>query len=262
MERVTQESAIKRAIEVHSSQAAGFATSYAQLEQDPYGTCFTYSRMRLEVLLDAYLAHRTPGEALLDVGCGTGHHMRALGERRFDVTGIDGSVAMLEHARVNNPDASVLQAQVDALPFDDASFDVITCIEVLRYLPDPKPCIREMARVLRPGGICLATATPRANLNGYAIVNRVASATPVAGLTQLRQYFTTPKRLEHQFASAGFISTQIRGVYLGPINWIQRATTEGGLGAFLRRWETVDRVLADRPRLRAAANMVLVAGER
>jgi ubiquinone/menaquinone biosynthesis C-methylase UbiE len=254
--------AVQRAIDVHSDQADGFAESYVQLEQDPYGSCFTYSRMRLERLLDAYLDRLPAGQALLDVGCGTGHHMRDLHDRGFDVAGVDGSAAMLEHARANNPGATVLEAKVDALPFEDASFDVVVCIEVLRYLPDPQSCLNELARVLRPGGLCLATATPVANLNGYAVVNRIASTISVPGLTPLRQHFTTPERLARQVAAAQFARARIHGVYLGPVNWVQRLGPSGALGPFLRRWESADDALADRPRLRGLANMLLVAAER
>jgi len=262
LSRGSAERAVERAIEVHSRQAEGFAESYTRLEQDPYTSCFTYSRLRLERLLDAYLDRRQTGEALLDVGCGTGHHMRALRDRGFDVAGVDGSAAMLEHATANNPGATVLLSGVDALPFADASFDVVVCIEVLRYLPDPEACLREMVRVLRPGGLCLATATPVANLNGYAAVNRIASTITMPALTALRQYFTTPDRLGRQCAAAGFSSRRIHGVYLGPVNWVERIAPTGALGPFLRRWEAVDDALADRPRLRGVTNMLLVAAER
>jgi 2-polyprenyl-3-methyl-5-hydroxy-6-metoxy-1,4-benzoquinol methylase len=262
MAGISDGQAVDWAIEVHSRQARGFAESYRRLEQDPYASCFTYSRMRLDRLLDVYLARRSPGEALLDVGCGTGHQLHVLGARGFEVSGVDGSAAMLVHARENNPHATILQSKVDALPFDDDAFDIVICIEVLRYLPNGQSCISETARVLRPGGLLLATATPPANLNGYAVVNRIASGKTIPGLTPLRQYFTTPQRLDYQCALAGFISRQIHGVYVGPINWVERLAPRAVLRPFLRRWEHVDWALADRPRLRGFANMLMVAAER
>ena len=60
-----------------------------------------------------------------------------------------------------------------------ASFDAVLCIEVLRYLPDIGPCVREIARVLRPGGVALVTASPLFNLNGYPLFNRPALAVPL-----------------------------------------------------------------------------------
>ena len=54
----------------------------------------------------------------------------------------------------------------------------MTSIEVLRYLPDPA-LDPGNGRVLRPGGVCLATAAPLLALNGYAVVNRPALAVPL-----------------------------------------------------------------------------------
>ena len=199
--------------------------------------------------------------AVLDVGCGTGQQMAHLSRLGFRVTGVDGSAEMLEHARANNPDATLLRAQVDSLPFENAQFDLALCIEVLRYLPDPQPCINEICRVLRPGGVCLATAIPYANLNGYAAVNWIASTVPLPGLTQLRQYFTTARRLDRQFASAGFASRRIDAIYFGPINWVQRMRP-ASLESFLHAWEPIDSWLVSRPRLRNLANMQLIAATR
>jgi ubiquinone/menaquinone biosynthesis C-methylase UbiE len=154
-----------------------FAARYG--ESDPYASCFAYSRARLEHWLNHGLPARGDGARLLDLGCGTGHQMASLRDRGFEVTGVDGSAEMLAHARANNPDAELHQADVGQLPLADESFDYVLSIEVLRYLSEPERCVAEIARVLRPGGVALATATPLLNLNGYALVNRVALALPV-----------------------------------------------------------------------------------
>ena len=251
----------QQAIELHSRQAAQFEARYEQLTRDPYGSCFAYSRMRLERLLARYIPAQGNRRRLLDVGVGTGHHLAELRRRGYDAAGVDGSAEMLERARIANPEADLRQADVAALPFPDKSFDSLICIEVLRYVQDPEPCISEMARVLRPGGRCVATATPLLNLNGYAVVNRIAPLLPFLNLTQLKQFFTTSRRLRLQFARAGFRDVRVHGVYLGPINWVERlfpnATPE-----FLRRWERIDRKLADLPLIRELANMFLVTGIR
>jgi ubiquinone/menaquinone biosynthesis C-methylase UbiE len=245
------------AVEVHSRQAGEFAASYQALERDPYSNCFTYSRMRLQAALEESVPSAGAGQRAIDVGCGTGHHLRDLSARGFEVAGVDGSGAMLEQAREAIPGAELHQAGVEELPFAAGSFDLAVCIEVLRYLPDPEPCIAEMARVLRPGGICVATAAPRFSANGYALVNRLALIAPVGGLVRLKQFFTTPSQLRRQFERAGFSSVEVRGVYTGPINWIERLTP-GRLPALLRRWERVATRLADQPMLRGVSNMLLV----
>jgi SAM-dependent methyltransferase len=167
---------------------------------------------------------------------------------------------MLQQARARNPGAELRQADVEALPFADGSFDVALCVEVLRYLPDPGRCLAELARVLRPGGLALATAAPLLNLNGYALVNRLAPVLP-ARLTRLRQYFTTSFALRRRFAAAGFAELEVHGVYLGPINWVERLAPSL-LGRTLRAWEPLDAALADRGPLRELSNMFLVRARR
>jgi ubiquinone/menaquinone biosynthesis C-methylase UbiE len=236
-----------------------FAARYG--ESDPYASCFAYSRARLEHWLNHGLPARGDGARLLDLGCGTGHQMASLRDRGFEVTGVDGSAEMLAHARANNPDAELHQADVGQLPLADESFDYVLSIEVLRYLSEPERCVAEIARVLRPGGVALATATPLLNLNGYALVNRVALALPVRNLTRLKQFFTTARGLERQFRRSGFTDAEVHGVYFGPINWIERLAPSR-LPGFLRRWERVDGALADRRLLRDLSNMLIVRAIR
>jgi ubiquinone/menaquinone biosynthesis C-methylase UbiE len=250
---------VKRAVDVHSEQAGKFAARYGAA--DPYSSAFAYSRKRLDTFLDRYLPPTSARLRLLDVGCGTGHqlaHWRAAG---YDGAGVDGSDAMLAEARQNNPEAELEQADVQRLPFPDASFDRVTSIEVLRYLPDPSASIREMARVLRPGGICLATAAPAFSLNGYAVVNRIALMLPIGNLTRLKQFFTTSRRLRRQFLDAGFSDVKVHGVYLGPLSWIERLAPRR-LSRALQRWEPIDERIADRPVLRDVGNMFLVSAVR
>src|SRR5215467_13273622 len=113
----------QRAIEVHSLQAHQFAASYEGMSSDAYKACFTYSRKRLDALIDRYLPSQGCGLKVLDVGCGTGHYMARLRSRAFDVAGVDGSEEMLLHARQNNPESRLECADVDRIPFGDAQFD-------------------------------------------------------------------------------------------------------------------------------------------
>jgi ubiquinone/menaquinone biosynthesis C-methylase UbiE len=247
------------AIDQHSEQAAEFAERYRELNEEAYNSCFAYSRRRLAVLLDSYLPHLGNGLRLLDVGCGTGHHMASLAKRGFDVSGVDGSPGMLDQARANNPGSEIRQADVEAIPFEDGTFDFVLCIEVLRYLPDQQPCIREMARVLKPGGVCLATAAPLLNSNGYWLVNRIANLKKVGDLVQLKQFFTTSRRLRSDFERAGFREATVNGVYLGPVNWIERLIP-GALPSVLKTWEQFDSRLADLRGVREFSNMFLAHG--
>ena len=250
----------RRVIQTHSSQADDFAESYESVD-DGFSGCFSYSRRRLHVWLDRLLPARGDGLRLLDVGCGTGHHLAQLASRGFDGTGIDGSEQMLQHARRKKPGAALGCADVEALPFSDRTFDLVLCVEVLRYLPDPARCIGEMARVLRPGGFCLATAAPILNLNGYWLVNRIVNRIPFGNFVRLKQFFTTSRRLRKVFGRSGFSTVDVHGVYLGPVNWVERLLPRA-LPRTLRAWEPIDAALADRPIAREFSNMFLVRAIR
>ena len=249
------------AVAEHSRTAAAFAERYSRLDVDPYESCFTYSRHRLQKLMERLLPERGEGLRLLDVGCGTGHHLAQLRQQGFDVAGVDGSPEMIALARASNPDVVIRQGDVEALPFPSGGFDVVVCVEVLRYLPGPTACLLEMARVLKPGGLCLATATPVLNLNGYWLVNRLASRFAMAGFTRLRQTFSTSRQLRREFEVAGFERPQVHGVYFGPVNWVERLAP-GAAPTFLRRWERLDSKVADLAGFRELSNMFLTSAVR
>lgn len=101
---------------------------------------------------------------ILDAGCGNGRYTRFL-LRQADpdalVTGFDYSRGMLRRARERLADgrATHVAADLTRLPYTDATFDAAVCGWVLEHLPDPGPGLRELARVLRPGGKLLLLAT-------------------------------------------------------------------------------------------------------
>ena len=111
------------------------------------------------------LARLQPGAAVLDVGCGTGT-LAIVAKKRVGnsgtVIGIDASREMIERARRKARRAGVDvrfdSAIVEALPFPDASFDVVFSTLMLHHLPRAarEQCAHEMQRVLRPGGRVLA----------------------------------------------------------------------------------------------------------
>ena len=99
----------------------------------------------------ALLDERKPGDAL-DAACGTGRHTRRLVELGHRVTGVDLTPEMLAVAEKSVPQAAFRVADLLALPFDDASFDLVVCGLALAHLPDLGAGIAELGRVLRPGG--------------------------------------------------------------------------------------------------------------
>jgi SAM-dependent methyltransferase len=92
-----------------------------------------------------------PGRAL-DAACGTGRHAAHLIARGHRVMGVDTSPAMLAHARARIPEETLAVGSLVALPIPSASVDVAVCALALMHLPELRPAIAELARVLRPGG--------------------------------------------------------------------------------------------------------------
>lgn len=86
---------------------------------------------------------------VLDVGCGHKPYRALCGPRVTEYTGVD--------REGSDADADV-RAEAWSLPFDDGSFDAVVSFQVLEHLRDPSACVREMARVLRPGGRVVLTA--------------------------------------------------------------------------------------------------------
>jgi len=247
------------AVAQHSREAHDFTRGYEQLERDPYATCFAYSRRRLDLLLARLLPETREGTRLLDVGCGTGHHLARLASRGYRCAGVDGSAGMLGQARALGLGAPLAQGDVARLPFASAAFDVALCVEVLRYLPDGGPLLREIARVLRPGGTCLVTAIPRLSLNGYPLVNRLFPRG--RGFSPLRQYFTGVRALRRDLERAGLAPCAVHPVYWGPVNWVERLLPRL-LPRVLRRWEPIDAAACARTWTGATANMLLAVARK
>jgi ubiquinone/menaquinone biosynthesis C-methylase UbiE len=103
----------------------------------------------------AQAAGITPGQDVLDVACGTGVVARQAAERvgaAGHVVGLDLNLAMLAVAARVRPDLTWRHGDVTDLPFDDDSFDVVTCQSAAMFFPDLVGALREMGRVTRPGG--------------------------------------------------------------------------------------------------------------
>jgi len=101
-------------------------------------------------------------KSALDVGCGEGRFCRLLRANHVPVVGIDPTEALLARARLLDPTGHYQSARAENLPFAGASFDLVVSYLTLIDIPDFRSGLREMVRVLRPGGTLLI-----ANINGF-----------------------------------------------------------------------------------------------
>jgi demethylmenaquinone methyltransferase / 2-methoxy-6-polyprenyl-1,4-benzoquinol methylase len=113
-----------------------------------------------------------PGDRVLDACCGTGDLAIQAERAGGRVTGLDFSERMLERARRKSTSVEWLRGDLLALPFSDGSFDAVTVGFGIRNVEDLEGGLRELARVLRPGGRlgCLEITRPRGALRPFFAV--------------------------------------------------------------------------------------------
>jgi SAM-dependent methyltransferase len=148
-----------------------------------------------------------PGARLLDVGCGSGEFCALAVARGARVSGIDAAEGMIAVARRAVPDADLCVGPLEALPWDDGSFDVATAFNALQFAEDVGGALAEVARVVRPGGVVAVCNWGRPEESElFALMGAVASLwpTPSSGPSRSRGPATgEPGVLEDLARAAG-----------------------------------------------------------
>lgn len=168
-------------------------------------------RRRARAMLE-YLELRD-GDRVLDGGCGMGFYLMAMSRlRALEMYGLDTDRSRLAWARSENVGAVLVQGDLYELPFPDGFFDKVLLSEVLEHLPDDVSALRELARVLRPGGV-LAISVPHANypflwdpINGLwtRIGGQPFRSGPLVGIWTNHERLYEPAELAGAVAAAGF----------------------------------------------------------
>ena len=143
-----------------SSDAGEVAARYDAWAKGYDDDLASWSYQAPAVVAETVVSRRAQAGSVLDVGCGTGLVGRALRARGFagQIRGLDLSQASLEVARQSGAYESVEQADLQQrLPLADDSVDASVCVGVMTYLPEVEAVWRELARVVRPGGLVVTT---------------------------------------------------------------------------------------------------------
>ncbi len=175
------------------------ATYDARKAVDPDFEAFFLARP-----LQHHLKH-LPNPLILDVASGTGRLPIALLEEPLfhgRVIGLDASAKMLavaaEKLRPYRFRAALVQQTADHLPFPPNCFDAVTCLEALEFFPNDETAVREMVRVLKPGGVLLVTRRKgiwgKAFLSRYRSVNQFANFLTTA---EMEAVYTVPWQQEY-----------------------------------------------------------------
>ncbi len=159
------------------------------------------------------------GRAVLDLGCAGGFMAEALAQRGADVTGIDPAAEAINAARAHACTGG-LRIRYDvgmgeALPYGDASFDAVVCVDVLEHVTDLNKVMSEVARTLRPGGLFLfdtINRNPLSRLATITIAENMLRLLPRG--THDPAMFIKPAELRAAMQGAGLVPGAMTG--LGP----------------------------------------------
>jgi SAM-dependent methyltransferase len=151
----------------------------------------------------------TRGKRILDAGCGYCYHTRRLAKSDLDITAVDFSAPALAQAEKTLADAGLSgrvklqQADVTALPFEDASFDHVLMWGVLMHIPEAKKALSELSRVLKPGGKLVLSETNARSLEVTFLEPMIEATRRLLGRTARERKRTDLGIEEWQAADAG-----------------------------------------------------------
>jgi len=229
--------------------------------QDFLGVC--YRRRMYQVLswldnLDLYKDSK-----ILDAGCGAGRIAKEIANRRYDVIAMDYSHNMVKEAKaicsVNEElDIKFLQGDIESLPYKDSVFDMVLCLGVITYLKSEQKALREMSRILKPGGTLILSILNKVSLArcldisvfvkrrlrdivGNATVPWKKRAEIKKSSCRIKSYFIPS--LRNSLRIAGFTELDFTAIRYGPLTFLGRNIFPEGINinitTFLEKFSNV-----------------------
>jgi 2-polyprenyl-6-hydroxyphenyl methylase/3-demethylubiquinone-9 3-methyltransferase len=168
------------------------------------------------------------GKKVLDVGCGGGILSEAMAHRGAEVTGIDMGEAPLKVAKLHGLESGArvnyrritVEDLADEMP---ASFDLVTCMELLEHVPDPESVVRACASLVKPGGqVFFSTLNRNPKSYLFAILGAERMLKLVPDGTHDFNKFIRPAELGNWVRSAGLHLGEMTGLVYNPLTKIYR----------------------------------------
>jgi len=184
----------------------------------------------------------------LDLGCGAGKVLEGIPRERLSIVGVDLVPEMVAVAAGNHPEDRFAAADATRLPFRPGSFDLVTSVGVLEYIPDPLDVLRGVHALIRPGGHLIMSLPNRGSL--FRRLSWVESACERALGAVLRRLRGQPvetdrPRYQHAqwsagegarlFAAAGFVVDEVRFNTYGVWGVVGRLAPSLWFSAFMSR---------------------------
>ncbi|MGD2137795.1 MAG: class I SAM-dependent methyltransferase [Gammaproteobacteria bacterium] len=207
-----------------------YAADTANLDDHNY-------RLRRNYTVDYLVNHYDTTAKICDVGCGAGPVTYEMLRRGYDIVGLDYSRDMLDNAARRLAAGQLdrkplINGNSEFLPFEDDVFDCVVCLGVISYVEHYENIVREIHRILKPGGRALISFRSRGNLLvsdpvylGYSLAKRLVS---------LRR--KRPFEIGHHMRAAevrarardsGFVYTGFKGIGFGPFSLAHRHLFSG-----------------------------------
>lgn len=163
------------------------------------------------------------GSQVIDIGCGGGILAESMAHAKATVTGIDMAEAPLAVARLHlhesDADVEYRQATAEELAAEKpASFDVVTCLEMLEHVPDPAQVIKSCAELVKPGGdVFFSTINRNPKAFAFAIVGAEYILKLLPAGTHEYEKFIRPSELESWARHAGLSLRDSIGMHYNPL---------------------------------------------
>lgn len=151
MSQANSEEVIQANIEVHTRMADSYNRN------EPHYRPENRAKVRSKL---QEMRRRFGGARLLDLGCGTGFIIDLAKDQFEAIDGVDVTQAMLDRVDLSSGNVRLHRCAAEALPFADASFDVVSAYAFVHHLKDYSAALREALRVLKPGGGCYIDLEP------------------------------------------------------------------------------------------------------